>query len=30
MAGDLVPESIPESADGVGFGKGAVKGWPVL
>ena len=30
MAGKLMPEGIPEPAESVGFGEGAVKGWPVL
>ena len=30
VAGDLMPEGIPESAESVGFGKGAVEWWPVL
>ena len=30
VAGELLPEGVPKPAEGVGFGNGAVKGWPVL
>ena len=30
VAGELVPEGVPESTDGVGFGDGAIKGRPIL
>lgn len=30
VAGELMPEGVPKAAEGVGFGDGAVKWWPVL
>ena len=30
VTSEILPEGVPESADSIGFGNGAVKGWPIL